>query len=58
MVMIDAIEVRNELSHDYDGEKFEKAEVSIRETIYPALIKLHDFFLGQLTKDQLGQYNG
>ena len=33
--LMDALEVRNELAHDYDGEKFEKAEATIREVIYP-----------------------
>lgn len=42
--LIDGLDIRNELSHDYDGEKFEKAEHSLRESTFPALAKLHTFF--------------
>ena len=50
-VLIDAVEVRNSLAHDYDGEKFEEAEVSIREEIFPALEKLLKFFMAQVRKN-------
>lgn len=46
--LIDELEIRNELSHDYSGEKFEKSERELREEIYPALERLHNFFLDQL----------
>ncbi|MBX2901009.1 MAG: HI0074 family nucleotidyltransferase substrate-binding subunit [Cyclobacteriaceae bacterium] len=48
--LIDALEVRNELAHDYDGEKFEKDEVIIRNEIYPALTDLYNFFVNRLLK--------
>ncbi len=50
-ILIDALEVRNDLVHDYDGEKFEASENLIREEIFPALEKLYNFFLKQVTKD-------
>lgn len=43
--LIDGFDIRNELSHDYSGEKFEKAEKILRDTIYPALQSLYSFFL-------------
>lgn len=52
-VLIDALETRNELAHDYDGDKFEKAENLIHKTIFPALNKLYDFFKEQIKKNQL-----
>ena len=48
--MIDGLEMRNELSHDYDGEKFETSEIELRQSIYPALKKLDSFFLEELVK--------
>ena len=51
--LIDALEVRNELAHDYDGEKFARAEKSIRENIFPAFEKLYGFFASRIEKDQL-----
>ena len=42
--LTDGRDIRNELSHDYSGEKFEKSEKELRENIYPALEKLYDFF--------------
>lgn len=46
--LIDGLEIRNQLSHDYSGEKFENSEQAIREEIYPSLERLHQFFLDQL----------
>ena len=46
--LIDGYDIRNDLSHDYDGEKFEKSESSLREQVYPALDKLRQFFIEQL----------
>ncbi len=43
-ILIDAIELRNELSHDYSGEKFEKSESKIRKQIFPAIQKVYLFF--------------
>ncbi len=45
--LIDGLDIRNELSHDYDGEKFEKSEGQLREETYPALEKLYEFFIGE-----------
>ena len=45
--LIDGLDIRNELSHDYSGEKFEKSEKQLREETFPALLKLYQFFLEQ-----------
>ncbi len=42
--LIDGLDIRNELSHDYSGEKFESSEQQLREETYPALEKLYAFF--------------
>jgi nucleotidyltransferase substrate binding protein (TIGR01987 family) len=39
-----AQEMRNILSHDYSGEKFETSEKTLREIVFPALQKLNSFF--------------
>jgi nucleotidyltransferase substrate binding protein (TIGR01987 family) len=46
--LIDGLDLRNELSHDYSGEKFERAETVLRNQIFPALTNLHQFFIDQL----------
>ena len=46
--LIDGLDIRNVLSHDYDGEKFEESEDAIREDVYPALLKLNVFFANQI----------
>lgn len=51
-VLIDGLEIRNELSHDYSGEKFEKMEGQLRHEVYPAIEKLHQFFRDQVALDQ------
>ncbi len=43
-VLIDGLDMRNELSHDYNGTKFESSEKFLRQEIYPALAKLYQFF--------------
>jgi nucleotidyltransferase substrate binding protein (TIGR01987 family) len=43
--LIDGLDIRNELSHDYDGQKFESSEVQLREETYPALSRLYHFFI-------------
>ena len=43
-ILIDALDLRNELSHDYSGEKFEKAEVDIRESIFSQIEKVYNSF--------------
>jgi nucleotidyltransferase substrate binding protein (TIGR01987 family) len=48
--LIDGLDIRNELSHDYNGEKFEKAELILRRAVFPALENLHQFFVAESTK--------
>ena len=55
--LIDGLEIRNELSHDYNGEKFEKSEKELREEIYPALEKLYKFFLDQSQSSQMNLFD-
>lgn len=50
--LIDGLTLRNELSHDYDGKKFEESEKSLRKDIYPALAKLYDFYRSELDKTE------
>jgi nucleotidyltransferase substrate binding protein (TIGR01987 family) len=42
--LIDGLNVRNELSHDYDGFLFIQSENDLRNDIFPALDKLYQFF--------------
>lgn len=42
--LIDGIDIRNDLSHDYSGEKFEKSEQRVRTEVFPALAELYAFF--------------
>jgi nucleotidyltransferase substrate binding protein (TIGR01987 family) len=42
--LIDGLELRNKLSHDYSGEKFLQSEQEFRTIIYPVLQKLYFFF--------------
>lgn len=46
--LIDGLEMRNILSHDYSGDKFEISERVLRSTVFPALISLHSFFKSKL----------
>jgi nucleotidyltransferase substrate binding protein (TIGR01987 family) len=46
--LIDGLEIRNALSHDYSGEKFEQAEPALRNDVFPALRKLYTFFAEQI----------
>src|SRR2546426_11745470 len=55
--LIDGLDIRNELSHDYSGEKFENSEEQLREETYPALEKLHEFFLEQTRGNQMDLFN-
>jgi nucleotidyltransferase substrate binding protein (TIGR01987 family) len=48
--LIDGLDIRNELSHDYNGEKFEKVELNLRRAVFPALENLHQFFVAESTK--------
>jgi len=45
----DGLEMRNILSHDYSGEKFEASEKTLRQIVFPALEALNSFFKIQLT---------
>lgn len=45
--LIDGLDIRNELSHDYDGEKFETYEEQLREETYPALERLYRFYAAE-----------
>ena len=45
--LIDGLDIRNELSHDYSGEKFVAAERILREETFVALKKLYDFLKGE-----------
>ncbi len=47
--LIDGLDIRNELSHDYSGEKFIRAEPRLRQEVFPALEQLHHFFSSQST---------
>jgi len=42
--LIDGLNIRNELSHDYDGFMFLRSENDLRNSIFPALDKLYEFF--------------
>ncbi|MDR0831216.1 MAG: nucleotidyltransferase substrate binding protein [Prevotellaceae bacterium] len=46
--LIDALNIRNELSHDYDGELFIQSEMELRSNIFPSIEKLYDFFKNEL----------
>ncbi|MBK8554777.1 MAG: nucleotidyltransferase substrate binding protein [Lewinellaceae bacterium] len=48
--LIDGLDIRNELSHDYSGEKFENYESQLRTGTYPALFQLNQFYQDEFTK--------
>jgi nucleotidyltransferase substrate binding protein (TIGR01987 family) len=48
---IDALELRNNLSHDYSGELFKKSQQTIRQTIYPAIEATYNYFKAMINKD-------
>lgn len=56
--LIDGLEIRNELSHDYDGKTFEKSETLLREEIFTALHKIYLFFRQESSPAQLNLFNG
>lgn len=43
--LIDGLDIRNELSHDYSGTKFERSEKQLREETFAALTQLYLFFI-------------
>jgi len=49
--LIDGLNLRNELSHDYDGMLFIQAENDLRYNIFPALTKLYIFFETEYEND-------
>jgi len=55
--LIDGLDIRNELSHDYSGEKFESSEQQLREESYPALEKLYRFFVSEGGTNQMNLFN-
>ncbi|MDB5255436.1 MAG: hypothetical protein JWM14_131 [Chitinophagaceae bacterium] len=56
-LLIDGLDIRNELSHDYSGEKFEKSEDEIRNRIFPAIEEVYQFFLKKLNRNQTQLFN-
>lgn len=48
-VLIDGLDIRNNLSHDYSGELFLESESILRNDIFPAIQKLRLFYLNELT---------
>ena len=42
--LIDGLNIRNELTHDYNGFLFVQSEEELRNNIFPALDKLYVFF--------------
>ncbi len=42
--LIDGLDIRNELSHDYNGDKFERYEIQLREKTFAAIEKMYIFF--------------
>ena len=55
--LIDGLDIRNELSHDYNGDKFEASEETLRNSVFTALEKLHRFFISEGDNHQLGLLN-
>lgn len=55
--LIDGLEIRNALSHDYDGKKFESSEKELREVIFPALQQLYEFFINEIGSTQLDLFH-
>jgi nucleotidyltransferase substrate binding protein (TIGR01987 family) len=51
-ILIDGIEIRNELSHDYSGEKFKKSEIEIRNKIFPEIEKIYNFLKSSFSCDE------
>jgi len=49
-ILIDGINLRNELSHDYSMDIFENAITEIDNDIYPALEELYYFFIQEISK--------
>lgn len=56
--LLDGLEIRNELSHDYSGEKFETREQQLRDETWPALEKLYRFFVSEGGTQHKDLFNG
>jgi len=50
--LIDALDVRNELSHDYDFEKFEKYETLIKNDFYKAIEIVYLYLKNEYARQQ------
>jgi len=55
--LIDGLDIRNELSHDYSGNKFEVSEQVLRNEVFPALELLYQFFISEGGHGQLNLLN-
>ncbi len=55
--LIDGLDMRNELSHDYSGQKFASSEEQLRKETYPALDKLYKFFISEGGQGQTKLFN-
>jgi len=55
--LIDGLDIRNDLSHDYSGSKFEDSEEVLRDEVYPALQMLYQFFIAEGGHGQLNLFN-
>ncbi len=53
--LIDGLDIRNSLSHDYSGEKFEQSEPVLRSAVFPALRQLYEFFILQIKNTESQQ---
>jgi len=51
-ILIDALDLRNELSHDYSEEKFEAAEIEIKHTIFPEISRVYSLFKDLIDSSQ------
>ncbi|MBF0450461.1 MAG: nucleotidyltransferase substrate binding protein [Candidatus Magnetomorum sp.] len=49
--LMDGLSIRNELSHDYSGEKFNRSEKILRKETFVALEKLYNFFINEMNND-------
>jgi len=46
--LIDGLNMRNELSHDYSEEKFKKSEETIRKSTFPAIQEVYLLFKSKI----------
>jgi nucleotidyltransferase substrate binding protein (TIGR01987 family) len=55
--LIDGLDIHKELSHDYDGDKFENSEENFRMVIFPALKKLYLLYISEGATNQLNLFD-